>query len=468
MAKAEEPYNQATTECLFTKDAFSQLLQQTPLSSPSPSSSDSKVFSNFPSPTTSNDSCPDQQQQQSQPQFHPQAFLFQQPYFDPSTLQSLPASVLQALYYGTGTSNSNDSNNIPLNSANEGSTSSAAENFDQFVQFDDDGQLHHPFHQPPPQQRYQQQQQLDNPSSGSSSFITKTSATATQQRSRQIECFNCHVTSTPLWRRTPDRTHFLCNACGLYYKQYGNHRPLHVRQKQQPQKQKTALDSSSIDPEGDATPISSPKKQQKRKSTEDTLIMPAIVNPPSHASFAIPSDEPLTPEDNSQCTTPASPSSLDASEPAHECVNCQQTTTPLWRKNERGEFVCNACGLYAKLHHRDRPHTLKRAKLQKRRKLTATTDQLSSPLSPQNAPQNSSLPPPSNDTQQQQQHYQQQQPPPKEWNDFDDTRFKSLLDRMNRQQMYGFLGMLERRCAILRSILYAEDTNVNTSFTMNG
>ncbi|KAI8343261.1 GATA zinc finger-domain-containing protein, partial [Chlamydoabsidia padenii] len=49
---------------------------------------------------------------------------------------------------------------------------------------------------------------------------------------RQLECFNCHVTKTPLWRRTPDRAHSLCNACGLYYKQYGAHRPLHVRQKQ--------------------------------------------------------------------------------------------------------------------------------------------------------------------------------------------------------------------------------------------
>ncbi|KAI7858183.1 GATA zinc finger-domain-containing protein, partial [Circinella umbellata] len=46
-----------------------------------------------------------------------------------------------------------------------------------------------------------------------------------------LECFNCHVTKTPLWRRTPDRAHSLCNACGLYYKQYGTHRPLHIRQK---------------------------------------------------------------------------------------------------------------------------------------------------------------------------------------------------------------------------------------------
>ncbi|KAF9915106.1 hypothetical protein BX616_006867 [Lobosporangium transversale] len=48
---------------------------------------------------------------------------------------------------------------------------------------------------------------------------------------RTLECFNCKVTQTPLWRRTLDRKHSLCNACGLYYKQYNGHRPLHVRQK---------------------------------------------------------------------------------------------------------------------------------------------------------------------------------------------------------------------------------------------
>ncbi|KAI1319125.1 hypothetical protein EDD11_004768 [Mortierella claussenii] len=48
---------------------------------------------------------------------------------------------------------------------------------------------------------------------------------------RALECFNCKVTQTPLWRRTLDRKHSLCNACGLYYKQYNGHRPLHVRQR---------------------------------------------------------------------------------------------------------------------------------------------------------------------------------------------------------------------------------------------
>jgi len=54
---------------------------------------------------------------------------------------------------------------------------------------------------------------------------------ASSRPPRALECFNCKVTQTPLWRRTLDRKHSLCNACGLYYKQYNGHRPLHIRHK---------------------------------------------------------------------------------------------------------------------------------------------------------------------------------------------------------------------------------------------
>ncbi|KAK9760222.1 hypothetical protein K7432_015997 [Basidiobolus ranarum] len=48
---------------------------------------------------------------------------------------------------------------------------------------------------------------------------------------RGLVCWNCQATSTPLWRRTSDRLHPLCNACGLYYKHYNVHRPLHFHQR---------------------------------------------------------------------------------------------------------------------------------------------------------------------------------------------------------------------------------------------
>ncbi|KAF2004800.1 GATA type zinc finger protein Asd4 [Amniculicola lignicola CBS 123094] len=41
------------------------------------------------------------------------------------------------------------------------------------------------------------------------------------------------------------------------------------------------------------------------------------------------------------------------------CQNCATSTTPLWRRDEAGSVLCNACGLFLKLHGRPRPISLK-------------------------------------------------------------------------------------------------------------
>ncbi|XP_067140021.1 transcription factor GATA-4-like isoform X2 [Centruroides vittatus] len=50
------------------------------------------------------------------------------------------------------------------------------------------------------------------------------------------------------------------------------------------------------------------------------------------------------------------------------CSNCSTTNTTLWRRNNQGEPVCNACGLYFKLHGVNRPLAMKKEGIQTRKR----------------------------------------------------------------------------------------------------
>ncbi|KAF8946465.1 hypothetical protein BGZ47_000468 [Haplosporangium gracile] len=201
------------------------------------------------------------------------------------------------------------------------------------------------------------------------------------KRNRELICFNCKVTQTPLWRRTPDRKHSLCNACGLYYKQYGAHRPLHIRHK---------LPTVLADVRAGALPYARPANVASRASSPGALEIPFVFPPTSVAADSSASSSDSDSDSSSgphphnlaslpdlakmytdalirppvQKTTPP----LMTAKQGIECANCSQTQTPLWRKNDAGEPICNACGLYAKLHHRDRPVTMRKTKITRRRR----------------------------------------------------------------------------------------------------
>jgi hypothetical protein len=299
---------------------------------------------------------------------------------------------------------------------------------------------------------------------------------------RHMECFNCKVTKTPLWRRTPDRKQTLCNACGLYYKQYNAHRPLQVRHKSQVP--------------GRPHPYATDRPLSAASSMDTSFINNTCApSPPPPQAMA----------DSTQSTDSSSESDSQDQQDQDliQCVNCQQTKTPLWRKNERGESVCNACGLYSRLHHRDRPAKMRKTTIQRRRRDCWTSEEDQQHQQPsyeqlqqqhdmggQSMMSTFSLATPAIKSEEQQQ--QQQEPflspstsmssspdsttmddimmtstpatvpsstpslplvdkPVLDLNE--DARFASLLVQMNRDQMQGFLGMLEQRCNVLRTLL---------------
>lgn len=63
----------------------------------------------------------------------------------------------------------------------------------------------------------------------------------------------------------------------------------------------------------------------------------------------------------------SSPNPLPTVESDHRlCANCQTKQTPFWRRAGDGQFYCNACGLYLRAHNRMRPVALQATRQSKR------------------------------------------------------------------------------------------------------
>lgn len=77
------------------------------------------------------------------------------------------------------------------------------------------------------------------------------------------------------------------------------------------------------------------------------------------------------PESGFSSVAPSRPASPGGTKPGDSgapttCTNCFTQTTPLWRRNPEGQPLCNACGLFLKLHGVVRPLSLKTDVIKKR------------------------------------------------------------------------------------------------------
>lgn len=184
-------------------------------------------------------------------------------------------------------------------------------------------------------------------------------------------CSNCGTTQTPLWRRSP-QGETICNACGLYLKARNAHRPINLKRpptavangarqspiKLSPKAQVPILPSAPAAKYVAADHTSSGTcpgggRCNGTGGAEGCSGCPAYNNRVSKsASLSVLKCGGSKPQTcgggGADDPTPIDINALQAQSQnttvVIACQNCGTTITPLWRRDEAGHTICNACG----------------------------------------------------------------------------------------------------------------------------